>query len=240
MRRFITPCLLLFTLSAGFSQTPGVDTAFLATSRVYKTALYDKFIGGQSRLYNGTQYRDYLSHNDEHPYYGVDDWVYGFVVYDDEYYDSVALFYDISRDRIITEHLLSGSKIELITTKVSEFSLNNEHFSHLHKDKGGIIDDAFYHVLYNGKTKVYARYIKTLNTRAEGNELVYTFEERTRYFIFKDGAYYPVKTKRSVLDVFGDRRQELKAELNKSNVSFKGNRARAIALMAERYDAPQN
>lgn len=237
MRRLFTPCLLLLTVSVGFSQTTKADTAFLATSKIYRASLYDKFIGGQSRLYNGTQYRDYLSHNDEHPYFGIDDWAYGFVIYDDEYYDSVALFYDIARDRIITEHLLSGSKIELITSKVSEFSLNNDHFAHLHKDNDGIIDDAFYHVLYDGKTKVYARYIKTLNTRAEGNELVYTFEERTRYYILKDGKYYPVKTKRSVLGVFKDRKQELKAELNKNKLRFKGNRARAIAIMAERYDA---
>ena len=88
----------------------------------YKQSLFEKDIKEQSRLYNGTEYRDYLSQDDEHPYYGVDDWSFGDVVYDDELYHHVPVFYDLSRDRLITEHAMSGSKIELISKK-SPFSV---------------------------------------------------------------------------------------------------------------------
>lgn len=236
MLKIFTNCLLFFVVTSGFGQTARPDTAFLATSRNYQTSLYNKYIRGQSRLYNGTEYRDYLSHNDEHPYYGPDDWSYGYVVYDDERYDSVALFYDISRDRVITEHLLSGAKIELVTAKLMEFTLNGDHFVHLRPDKTGEIADAFYQVLYDGKSKVYARHTKTLNTRAEGNELVYTFDNKVRYYILKDGVYHSVKSKKSVLKVFEDKKQAVRSELNKSALRFKTDRAKAIAKMAERYD----
>jgi hypothetical protein len=236
MRLFLT-LPLLSLLGTALGQQVESDTSFLASAAKYQKSLYNKSIRGQSRLYNGTEYRDYLSRNDEHPYFGIDDWQYGIIYYDDEYYDSVAMFYDLSRDKVITEHLLSGGKIELIAEKISTFTLGDHAFVRLHKDPAAIISEGFYERLYNGSTKVFVRRTKTLLSQASANTIVYSFEERNRVFIHKDGAYHPVRSKKSVLRVFPDNKPQLRAMLKEKNIRFKANRERAITMMAEKYDS---
>ncbi|HTE31920.1 MAG TPA: hypothetical protein VK666_16175, partial [Chryseolinea sp.] len=184
-----------------------------------------------------TEYHDYLAHNDEHPYFGLDDWSDGSIMYDDEFYDNVQMFYDISRDRVITEHILNGAKIELITEKVSHFTINGHKFVHLIQDPSRVIVSGFHEVLYDGKTKVYARREKYLRSRAESNAIAYSFEEKNRLYIFKDGKYHAVRSKGSVWDVFTDKKQDLKPLFNKTKISFKSSREEAIVRIAEQYDA---
>lgn len=237
VRSHITCLLLLFLLQdAAFGQQTKPDTLFLAASRQYHQSLYDGSIRGQSRLYNGTEHRDYLSQNDEHPYFSLDDWQYGFIMYDDERYDSVALFYDLSRDQVITEHMLTGAKIELIAKKISVFTMNGHYFERLYKDSSGVISEGFYERLYNGNPTVYVKRTKVLTSRASGNELIYDFEERNRIFLKKDSHYYPVRSKKSVLKVLADKKQELRTMLKQEKIIYKADRERAIVRMAQTYN----
>ena len=236
MRSVFTSFLLLF-VSIAFAQEVKQDTSFLASARAYQISVYDQYIKGQARLYNGTEYHDYLSHNDEHPYFGVDDWSNGSIIYDDESYENVSMFYDLSRDRLITEHMLSGAKIELVTDKISQFIIAGHTFVKLHRDESKVIQEGFYELLYSGKTKVYARREKLLHSQASANDIEYSFEEKTRLFIFKDGTYHSVKSKGSVLDVYKDRKQELRSALSRNKIKYRSNREAAIVRMAAEYDA---
>lgn len=239
MARSVATGLLLFFLlqNAALGQQAGVDTLFLSTARQYQQSVYDRSIGGQSRLFNGTEHRDYLSRDEEHPYFGIDDWQWGYIYYDDERYDSVSLFYDLSRDQVITEHMLSGAKIELISTKISAFTMNGHYFERLYRDSSGVISEGFYERLYNGDTKVYVRRSKLLTSRASGNELLYSFEERNRVFLLKDHVYYPVRSKKSVLKVLSDRKPGLRDALKREKIIFRNERERGIVLMAQTYDS---
>ncbi|MGC3944237.1 MAG: hypothetical protein QM762_06920 [Chryseolinea sp.] len=237
-RSFTTGLLLLLLVQgAAFGQQASADTLFLSASRDYQRSLYNASIRGQSRLFNGTEHRDYLAQNDESPYFGIDDWQWGFIYYDDERYDSVALFYDLSRDQVITEHMLTGAKIELIAKKISAFTMNGHYFERLHPDSANMIAEGFYERLYNGDTKVYVRRTKNLSSRASGNELLYSFEERNRIYLLKDGHYHPVRSKKSVLKVLDDKRPELRDMLKKEKIKFKNAREHGIVRMAQTYDS---
>jgi hypothetical protein len=229
-------CVILFSTTRAFPQGSKIDTAFVAAATNYKISLFEKDIKEQSRLYNGTEYRDYLAREDEHPYYGVDDWSFGDIVYDDETYRHVPVFYDLSRDRLITEHAMSGSKIELIANKVSRFSIDEHQFVRLMRDEGKVIVEGFYEQLYAGKIAVYARREKILTERAESSRMTYSFEEKNRIYIYKDGVYHHVKSKGSVLKILREHQPELKAMLKKENIRFKSNKEQAIARMAKEYD----
>ena len=231
--------VLLFTTAVlqGNAQASMQDTAFVASARKNLEKRYDKFIGGQSRLYNGSEYRDYFSKNDEHPYFGVDDWSYGDILYDDERYVNVPMFYDLSRDRVITEHALNGAKLELVSDKIKRFSLEKHQFIRLTSLDAKNITEGFYEVLHDGLTKVYVRREKILMQKVESNSIIGRFEERTRIYIVKDSNYFQVKKKRAVLDVFHDQKQALKAFLSKNKISYGADRENAIARMAEYYDA---
>jgi hypothetical protein len=234
------PLLVIFLQVTAFGQQAKPDTLFLAAARQYEQTLYTTSIGGQSRLYNGTEHRDYLAKDDENPYFGQDDWQYGFILYDDERYDSVALFYDLSRDQVITEHILTGAKIELVAKKISAFEMNGHFFERLYPDSSHVISEGFYERIYAGPTRVYVKRTKTLASKASGNELIYSFDERNRVYLKKDGRYYPVRTKRAVLQILSEKRPELKAMLKREKLKFKFDREQAIVRMASTYDSPKN
>ena len=232
-------CLLGFSIltSVSFAQTARLDTAFLTSAKIYQKNLYENFIHGQSRLYNGSEHRDYLSRDEEHPYFGVDDWAYGTLVYDDEVYQNVPMFYDLSRDRVISEHILNGAKIEMVTEKISRFTMSGHTFVRLYKDEGKIISTGFYDMLYNGPSKVFVQRVKLLQQKVESNDIIARFEERNRIYLYKDGKYYPVKKKKSVMAVFADRKQDLKSFLKKNKIKYRGDRETAIVRLAQFYDA---
>ncbi len=229
-----------FVVSNSKAQSLKPDTAFLASAEKKQTVLYHQFIQGQSRLYNGSEYRDYLSKNEEHPYFGVDDWSYGDIRYDDEWYEDVPMFYDLSRDKVISEHILNGAKLELVSEKISAFILGDHKFVRLRKDEGKVISDGFYEMLHDGKTKVYVRREKILQQRIESTDIIATFDEKNKVYILKDGKYYPVKNKKSVLAVFDNKKPELKSFLGKNNIHYKDNREKAISRLAEFYDTLTN
>jgi hypothetical protein len=197
---------------------------------------YTADIGGQARLYNGSAYKDFLSRNDEHPYFGIDDWVYGDIVYDEALYVNVPMFYDISSDKVITEHALSGAKLELITAKVDRFSLGRHQFVRIAPGETDYVS-GFVEVLYDGETKVFARREKILMEKVESNSIVPRFDEKNRLHIKKGDSYYPVKSKGSVYDVFSDKRQELKSFLGKQKIRYRADREYAIVQLATQYDS---
>lgn len=226
-----------FFLSAYcFAQQLKPDTAFLTSAKNHQEELYNKFIYGQSRLYNGSEHKDYFSRDEEHPYFAIDDWQYGDLLYDEELYKNVPMFYDLSRDKIISEHLLNGAKIELISEKIMRFSIGGHTFVRLHKNGSAVISDGFYDLLYDGVAKVYVKREKILQQKIESNDIIARFDERNRIIILKDGKYFSVGKKGSVLEVFGDRKQDLKSFLKKNKIKFKAGRETAIIRLAEFYD----
>ena len=228
---------MLFCSIQCIGQQLPADTTFLTAAKDNQVRLYTEYIVGQTRLNNGSEHRDYLSRNDEHPYFGQDDWQYGSIVYDEESYENVPLFYDLSRDKVITEHSINGSKLELISEKILRFSIAGHTFQKLDRDESKIITEGFHDVLYDGKTKVYVRREKALQQRVESNDIIFNFQQKNRVYVFKDGVYHPVRKKSSLLDVFEDKKQEVRAFLNKSGTKYKHDRENAIARVAEFYDA---
>ena len=103
-------CLLLFQTN-GFSQTTHPDTTFIAQSIQHSIALYTREIGGQTHLYNGSEYHEYKSVNGEDPYF-INEWIEGEIkqasvesvmLCDDEFGPSVVSKCSLKRSRVIPE-----------------------------------------------------------------------------------------------------------------------------------------
>ncbi|SHH93172.1 hypothetical protein SAMN04488109_6194 [Chryseolinea serpens] len=237
-------CLAGFGLSLFCSipctAQPKADTAFVAKADLHAKHVYSHYIQGQARLFNGVEYTEYVSRNDEFPFYLSDDWIMGDVLYDGELYENVPLEYDIRVDQVVTEHLLNGAKIQLVTNKVDHFAISGHTFVLLYGTKTNGITTGFYDRLYDGATKVYVKREKNLQESIESQVIVARFEEKNHLYIVKDGVFYPVKKKGSVLDVLKDRKSDVKSFLNKSKIRFKKDREKAVVRAAEFYDAPKN
>ena len=222
-----------------YAQQISADTAFLAVSHKKSIALYAASIQHQSRLYNGSDYNIYLPKNEEHPYFRMDDWVYGSIVYWDELYENVPLLYDVSVDQLITEHN-RGNAIKLIAEKIQSFTILEHTFVRLSSDDKNKISEGFYDRLYDGDLKVYAKYSKNFRETIETTEVIPHYDEATRYYLVKEGIFNVVKTKGSVLQIFRDHKQDVKNFLRKNRIRFKDNREKAIVRITEFYDTLNN
>lgn len=218
-----------------YSQASVVDTAFLAASKNNIVSLYAASIQQQSRLYNGTDYVMYQSRDEEHPFFGIDDWAFGSITYWGELYENVPVIYDLSTDHVITEHN-RGNPIKLIPDKVDGFVINDHTFQRLRNNGTNKIADGFYERLYDGVSKVYAKHQKVYREDITAREVVPRFEESTRFFILKNGVLTQVKNKGSVLDTFEDHKQDIKSFIKKNRIRFNDDRSRAIVRVAEYYD----
>jgi len=233
--RGILTGLLLLSCLVCYGQVAKVDTSFLAQSKTKSIALYAATILDQSRLFNGSDYIVYIPHDDEHPYYGSDDWTTGSVVYWDELYENVSLLFDLSIDQVIVEHD-RGSPVRLIPEKVQRFAILGHTFVRLLRDDKNKLSDGFYDQLYNGKSKVYAKYSKTYRETLQTPQVIPSFDENVRYYVVKDGNFHGVKTKSSILQVLKDRKSELKNFLRKNRIRYNDDREKAIVRLTEFYD----
>lgn len=224
--------ILLLCCGRVTAQTFENDTSFIKKAEANATQRYAQSIKGQSQLYNGSDYAHYNPLEDEHPYFVSDDWIMGSIYYDGNFYNNVALQYDISKDELLTEHYYGGSMLNLVKNKITSFMLGDNKFVHLQDS----LHNGFYQLLYDGKTKVYARHTKALQETLSSSEIHRAFEEKTKYFLYKKRSYYHVKSKGSVLNVFGDKKKELNQFISKNKIKFKKSREQSIIKLAQFYD----
>jgi len=210
------------------------DTSFLPASIASTKKVYFKFIGDNAHLFNGSEHKVYNSLNEEHPYFISNDWVVGSVVYDSDVNENVDMMYDIRNDKVVIEYF--SNIIELVSQKVSEFVLHGHTFVALKPDSSGQIQEVFYDQLYGGNLKVYAKRTKQYEERIEGNILVPSFNEKNKYFLLKNGKYYSVNSKASVLDVLSDKKKLLKQYLSKSRIRYNKDKENALVKLAVYYD----
>lgn len=236
---------LLF-LSAALSasaQKTKPDTAFLTASVNFAVDQYAKQLKGESPLHNGTEYGEYTSIHEEHPFFLNNDWMEGSIVYQNDYYDKIPLQFDISSDKVITEHTTSGAKIQLINNKITTFTINNHRFVKLKAKPGDTLKltPGFFEVLTEGPhLTLLAKRLKTLQKKIEANETTAEFEEINRYYYLKNGRYYPVKSKKSALQLLADKRSQVKQHLKKNKIRFGGTRENALIEIAKFYNTIKN
>jgi hypothetical protein len=231
-------CLLLIPFT-GTAQPAKADTSFLTTSVDYAMRLYARNLKGESPLHNGAQYGEYISLNDEHPYFLGDDWMEGSVVYQDDRFDNIPIQFDISANKVITEHATSGHKIELINEKIAAFTIGDHHFIKIEEKPGDTLQvtPGFYELLAEGPhLTLLARRIKTLQKRVKGNEAIVEFEEINRYYYLKQNVYYNVKGKKSVLQALTDKKSVLKQQLKKNKIRFGNTREKGLIEAAKLYN----
>jgi len=215
-----------------FGQNVKVDSSFIADAKKNVIANYSNSISAQSHLYNGSAYTEYISQNDEHPYF-IDEWIEGSVVYDEEFHDNVPLLYDISLDRNIVDNQYSIKKVMLVFEKVSEFTIQGHHFVML---KNTPLPVGYYELAYDGPSKVYVRHRKSLQSKAVDYSVVNLFEEKKLYYIYKDGTFYSVRGKRSVLKLLEDKKKELKKFIRDNKLQFGNEKTRDISRLVQYYD----
>lgn len=233
---FLSFIALVVSLSA-FPQVPN-DTAFVVTAMKNTIQLHEAALGAQAKLYNGSKYLAPAHTLEEHPYFFSEDWITGSVFYDGELFRNVSLMYDLFNNSLITEHIPSGHAIQLIPEKLQYFTLGNHYFERIENESvaNSLPQTDFYQVLYGGETKILARRQKTLYEKIHETTIERFFEEKSRYFILRNGVYFPVRSKTSVLKLLQDKKQDLKKFIKQKHMPFSQHRELLLKDLVEYYD----
>lgn len=239
MRKKVVSCFLMLVAGGTAFSQHNADTAFVAAAKEYAISLHDTRLRSQSALYNGSKYIPPEYEPESHPYFSQDDWITGAVYYDEEYFGNVSLMYDLYNAALIAEHFPSGHAIQLVGDKVQYFDIDGHHFEKIHNDSVGnsLPSTGFYDVLYPGTTKVVARRLKIRREEIRDMSFNTFYEEKNRYFVFRNSVFFPVKNKASLLKILADRRRAVKRFVKEQKIRFSPNKEPALITIAEYYDS---
>lgn len=237
MLKILLSNLLLLSFLSAFPQHRA-DTTFLSAAIENTIQTYQRTIGGQAKINNGSKYLPPKEAEDHHPYFLSEDWIMGDAFYDGEYFSNIPLMFDVLNSRLITEHHSSGHPIQLVIEKLDRFSISGHSFQKIKNESanGSLPATDFYDFLYPGETTVVARRQKVLREKIESSEIHTQYDEKTRYFILKNGVFFQVKSKSSVLKVLADQKNPLKKFMKARGIKFSLDRELALKSLAEFYD----
>jgi hypothetical protein len=140
---------------------------------------------------------------------------------------------------VITENLAGPLRIRLVAEKVRYFTLLGHTFVRIVADstRQGGMRTGFYDQLYDGRVQVLVKRVKLVHEQISSGQVDRDFYERNRYFLRKNGQFYSVNGKGSVLSVFDDRKRELQKFLREQKIRYKRDPESAMVQLARHYDA---
>jgi len=238
--RFFIVCLFFCLCMIGKSYGQLTDSKTTVPEDVpeFPLSLYKNATFGAQNLYNGRLYYIYDSREEEFQFYEARKLKKGIVYYDGQQYDSIPMMYDIVRDELIILHANDYENILLQSRKVKYFSIYNHNFYQL--ESGAEINPdmrtGFYDKIYSGKTKILVRRTKERQEKIVDKKLIVQFPFKDFYYLYKDGKYNTVRSKKSVLALFPEHKSELRKALRTNKIKYRKERESAIVTMVTRYD----
>lgn len=213
------------------------DSTFVTTASNSAVEHYAEFIKGQSALFTGTEYKEPRSTNEQHPFYPVNDWQWGEILYNGQIYEKAPFMYDIFNDVLITENFHNNEEIALVKEKVAHFTMGKKKFINIINTPAGLPSAGFYELHYNGPSQLLTRHEKKFEERIAQNRLEMSYKEKHRHFIRKGEQYHRVNSRRDLFKLMQDKRQQVRAFINQNNFLISKENPSAMARIAEYYDS---
>jgi len=234
---------LFFIVSQTVSAQVNADSSNYKFAVLNLIKQFDQGIGEASRLHNGFAQNQYSSDITGNVYLDdLDSWSTGSVDYDGETFEGVPMLYDIYTDQVIVLLNSDNSSYRLVKDKVKGFDLRRRHFVRIPESEEGI-KSGFYEELYGGKSQVVNKLEKILvSTKGTaGMERYFSpVDDYQHYYIKKGSKYYNVSSLSSVLEVFSDKKKEIKQFIKESKLRFNALRESSLVEIARYYDRLTN
>ncbi len=219
-------------------------------SSVYKQAVvnlithFDQGMDEGARLYNGFGFTPYSSDITGNAFLDDNDsWRMGTVNYDGETFANVPMIYDIYADNLIVLLHNHGAPYRLVSERVVSFDLRDHRYVRISGIAAGI-KAGFYEQLYGGKSTVVNKLEKELSTTnltsgnvaSTHNRYFAPKNEYHQYYIRKGNTYYSVNSQGSVLDLFKDKKKELRQYIKDNHIQFDSFPEASMVKIATYYD----
>jgi len=228
--------ILLITICSLTLQAQGVDSS--ARQNVSKIIdVYYQSLGEQSPIYNGSQYIEYpFLIQDGHAFFGSQDFATATIHFEGMTFTEVPTLYDIVRDQVVILDYHKIYKINLPTDKIQGFELSGHTFVRLVHDSLNGIKSGFYEQLYIGKIALFAKRQKKFLQEYSNMEVNNVVLSKSFYYIRKESRFYPVNSKRTLLNILKPKQKEVQRYLKKNKIKFNKDHENASLIAVEYYD----
>jgi hypothetical protein len=188
-------------------------------------------------LYQGNEYHEYMFsfEGGGHPYFDSSGFRSGSANYYGLDFKSIPLKYDLVQDVLVLRHY-TGYSMKLHPSRLASFRIGTASFIHLRDSTtAGAPAAGYYQVLHDDVVKVFAKKAKNIQEDVYENSIHRTVFAKNRYYIFSAGQYHQVTNSKSLLNVFGDKRQQVRQHLSSSKIKYRRNPELAIIAAAKEY-----
>ncbi|UZR97241.1 hypothetical protein [Chondrinema litorale] len=219
--------LLAFSSLNAFSQDTSPVKQAVAANNLLQEAynftdkLYYNTIETSASIYKGEEYVFYSFRIDGDPFFYSEESDFGDIRYGGILYKNIEYRYDIYLKKLVVAHNKLSYNICIDTAMVDYFKLHNHQFYKLEADSSETIKHGFYDMLVDGDAKLYAKRSKSLQKEIENQQIHEWFDIEDKYYLFKDGVYYKVKKKGSLLKVLKNKKKALKSHIKSEGIKFK-------------------
>ena len=189
-----------------------------------------------THLYAGKEFINYSVNIKGHPFFETDQMQIGSVFYDGTLYENIPLLYDIVAQEIVITRYNSDERIKLLNEKVKYFIFDGHRFENIFSAEGRDenITNTFYDLMFDGKASVLIKRIKHIKSGIRAEDPT-SFVEGDELYVRNGKNLYVIDGKNSVLQAFGDRKDEIKNFMRKNKLRFKKNMEKELILTAEYY-----
>jgi hypothetical protein len=238
MTKYILAFFFLFRLYTLQAQQYLADSVLTTSPVEYAKHIYHTRRGEESALYNGINHEGYSASIEGHAYFQSPDWQNGSVIYDHILYENIIMKYDLLKDQlIVTPKEKGGMSIALFSPRVERFSFSTFNFIRINKPGTNSSPSAgFYQQLVQGKLTALSKRTKMISERIEDRTVLRKFEETVKFYLLKDGIYYPVRNKEDILTAVKDRRKDVQQFLSGKELKYRKDPEKTIIAVAEFYN----
>jgi hypothetical protein len=225
---------LFFPVLFASAQSPVSRSDNGSTAPDSAANLYFAVLGNASAIYNGRVFYGYPGIKGD-AFYPSGGWQKGSVLYDGSWHHDISLMYNIHKDEVVIRHPNSMSVCPF-NERVDKFYFGEYAFVRLAPDKDNVIKGGFYQQLSKGKVTIMVARQKKIEENIVDLAVERKFVSSNTYYALKDGHYYLVDKKSSLLNLLKDKRQSIMKQLKKEKLKYKHDPEKTIISMAEFYN----
>ncbi len=202
------------------------------------TDTYKQFIGNEAAIYNGPVFTGFNYTLQAGSQYLIPvQSTHGKVLYNGIMYANVPLMFDVLNNKLITKKPSDNQSFEILNKQVGYFELDQHKFIHLQNTNSKNVPSGFYEIYFEGqKSGIYVLHTKQLREDLEQKFIKYNIEDRSIYFIKKDGTYQKVTKNKDLQRIYAEQQQEIKSFIKKHKLKLSKNTKETLISIANHFE----
>ncbi|WP_300597868.1 hypothetical protein [Niabella sp.] len=225
---------LLYTLAA--ADLHAQQDGFLSFSAPqYLPETFYQTFRNDLPVYNGRLYQGYLPTITGTPFVDEDQWIGGVVFFDSTWYKDLQLKYDAVAGELQVENPAKMPVI-LPNNRLYAFTLGQRKFVQLGMGNNNQLSTGFYEILSEGRLTALVLRRKTIKETTGQSVVEREFIWGNRFFIHKDGVFYPVNSKRNLYAIIKEKKAAIHKALKRNDIRFRKNPEAAIKMATQLYN----